>query len=381
MTSLLPLAIDDGTCEIKIAFLDRENRLTLHSFPTRALSKIRKVDNHTLYDLFDDTLPVSKKNITYGIPYLEAQDEEDGVRNGNYPFSEQNRVLVHHGIIQYLDRIERTGQAVSLIIGTGLSYEDAFVFDPQGGFTKNETLAIRKKKSIADPVYRCDLACDPISFRKPFYTINHHLIISGGIAAFYALMFRIGIKGTVELDKDFSKRFEKRSRFVLVDIGDKTTSVIFGNWNGQGNDFIKEIRNCATLNMGMADIYKELSALLSRQPAIKGIRLGDREVEVALMEKQVSYYGERIDITVHVNQCYRNFIEKLYLELQYPLCEGIKPVVIIFTGGGAEAMASFFKERFDPETIMIPKLGRFANVVGLLSMLLLYKASLPGSFT
>lgn len=380
-SSLKPvlLAIDDGHSEIKIAFLNKKGTVENFSFPARVTNGVVECDIQNnlpvdIYALSDSDTPSISNSKSFTV-LKRGQMGWDGInsaRSRDYPVSDRNRILVHHAIHEYLKKSghDFQGDPVSLIIGTTLPYGDFYIHNNQGSVEKNTQLIEEKKRNLLKPVFTYDHTKGALQLKQPNYSLDKQLILSEGLAAFYSMMFNIDANKNLELNQEFARHFEFGSRFMLVDIGGKTTDVIFGNWHGNHDNPTTEIKISSSLDMGVLTICEALKNMLPQQEEIRGVKISDPES--ALLQKRIPYYGSVVDISRYIDQCCEDFIQKLKKELSYLVQEESEMAAIIFVGGGTEIMLPYIRQYFDKRLLITPQNSQFANVNGLLNMLCLY---------
>lgn len=364
-----PIAIDDGHSETKIAFLEkgRAGPLVLASFPSRIVRGVAEVDAagavaanaYRTYESAADA-GTAQGEVFMVVPRGRHAEEAGDNRTQDYPTGERNRVLVHHAI-----HVATKGAACDVEIGTTLPYSD-FHLPVQGVHgTLNKRLIDAKKANIARPV----LAIDRQSLLDlpPTYTVRDHGIFSEGVAAFFDAMLTLDETGAVAVNPAFAQRFEYASSFAIVDIGGKTTDIVYGSWDGDPSEQpMINIGDSESLKAGALDAADTLESLIKHEFNVRAV--ADRES--ALLRRKISLYGAVRPIDGLVDRAVAPLAQKIREAVYRKAEDGSGLALVLFCGGGSVLMQDEVAAMFNPALLHIPDEPRFANARGILKMML-----------
>ena len=365
------LAIDDGHSETKCAWLDpADGQLAVASFPSRTIRGYEELDPSgrgapNVYATYDAEEPVDEGSyeMMMVVPRGRMSTDKGENRTQDYPTSDRNRVLVHHAI----DRL--AAGASDFIIGTTLPHSDWH--GPDG--RRNDALISAKKRSIRKAVYAFDR--DEMRPLPPAYRIAEHSVYSEGTAAFFDAVLDFAPEGGVRVNEAFAGRFADVNAFLVVDIGGKTTDLVYGSWDG--NLMEPPMINVAmsqSLEVGALGAADDLEDEIRKQYKSRGVV--DRET--ALFTREVPLFGKKRDVGALADAACRKLFNRVLEAVRRHAGDGSHLAYAMFVGGGAELLVEHIRTMFDPDLVYIPERPRFANVRGMLKMMEAERGSGPG---
>ncbi|GBQ77243.1 StbA family protein [Acetobacter malorum DSM 14337] len=291
----------------------------------------------------------------------------DESRDPNYPTSPRNRVLVHHA----LHTIAASKPGARFEISTTLPYSD---YHLAGNGKVNKELVEAKKLNLSLPVLAYDTETPELALKPCPYTVADQIVMSEGTAAFFDLVWNYDGK-TISNNNDFLERFAYGSgRFVLVDIGGKTTDVVAGTASKSNPAPMLELSTSKSLDMGALGLAHELQDALIESHGVKRVS----DPENVLLTRTLSRFGRPVDVSDLVAKVSASFIKRLRTKISYAVGEESELSAIIFVGGGTELMREHIKGIYHDDLMVIPAEPRFANARGMAKFLKVRHASKKG---
>ncbi|MFG1270557.1 ParM/StbA family protein [Xanthobacter sp. DSM 14520] len=358
------IAVDDGHSETKIAYLSEGVRgpVVTRSFPSRTARGLIEVDAQgaagaNAYRTYDEEEHVrgGAGDIIMIVPRGRSAEETGDNRTQDYPTSDRNRAVVHHALHLVAPKGAR------LRIGTTLPYSD-FHQPVTGGH--NVRLIEAKKANIAKPVRLIDrqsLTDLPLP-----YTVMEHGVYSEGVAAFFDCMLNLE-DGALSLNEAFCERFGYVSSFAVVDVGGKTTDIVYGTWSGNPQDQpMINIAQSESLRAGVLDAADDLENRIKNEFGVRSVV--DREK--ALADRKVPIYGQLRDIGHLVDAAIKPLATRIREAVYRHAEDGSGLAYVIFVGGGSVLLRQHLEVLFDPGLVYVPEDPRFANARGVLKLML-----------
>ncbi len=359
------VAIDDGHSEIKVAYFENgtSGPIKNFSFPSRTVRGWEEMDASgaappDAYFAFD-IANADPSDAAKASPMLVVSRGRSGSDNENrtqeYPTSDRNRVLVNHAL-----HTIAAGRKVSFSLATALPYSDFHL--PASG-KHNEELIGKKKENISKSV----MGIDPRTLlpRPATYSIPEQAVFSEGVATFFDCM--ISYDGnTVKANEDFARRFEHSTSYAVIDIGGKTTDIVFGSWTGKPHDkpMIK-VSASTSLKEGTLDASDQLGELIKQKLHLRRVS----DPEKALFNKKVPVFGELHDVSAEADEV----LNRLYQKIRDPLLRHLEDAsdlaYVIFVGGGSILLKEKIGTLFNPSVVLIPEQPQFGNANGMLKLL------------
>ncbi|WP_234625026.1 ParM/StbA family protein (plasmid) [Agrobacterium rosae] len=368
------VAIDDGHSEIKVAYFENgtSGPIKNFSFPSRTIRGWEEMDATgaappDAYFAFD-VANANPADLAQASPMLVVNRGRSGSDNENrthdYPTSDRNRVLVNHAL-----HTIAAGRNVSFTLATALPYSDFHM--PASG-KHNVELIAKKKENIAKSV----MAIEPRTLKPKTttYSIDDQAVFSEGVATFFDCM--MGYDGSsVQSNKEFAARFEHSTSYAVIDIGGKTTDIVFGSWSGNFADqTMIKTKASTSLKEGTLDAADQLGELIKQKLELRRVS----DPEKALFNKQISVFGELHDVSAEADIV----LDALYLKIREPLLRHLEDAsdlaYVIFVGGGSMLLKEKIRTLFNPSVVLIPAQPQFANANGMLKVMkMLHAAKAP----
>ncbi len=201
----------------------------------------------------------------------------------------------------------------------------------------------------------------------PAYEIASQAVFSEGLAAFFDVMLEWDGESVGVCD-EFSQRFSPdMPTFAVVDIGGKTTDIVYGTWSGQPEDRPKlNVAMSESLTAGILHAADHLADGLKRRFGIKTVR--DAEQNLGLRSFKV--YGEKHDISDLCRQATTDLFAKIRNGVLRHADDGSGLACVVFVGGGAEVLKDDMAGLFPPSMVIVPPKPSFANARGMLKLML-----------
>ena len=359
------VAIDDGHSEIKVAYFEggTTGAIKTFSFPSRTVRGWEEMDPFgsappDAYLAFDvpnaDPADAAKATQMLVVGRGRSGGENEN-RTQDYPVSDRNRVLVNHALHKIA-----AGRQVRFKLATALPYSD-FHLPPSG--KHNTDLIGRKKENISKSV----MGIDPQSLKPilPTYTIEKQAVFSEGVATFFDCMIAYDGNET-SLDEKFAAPFEHSNSYAVIDIGGKTTDIVFGSWTGSGKDGpLIRVQASTSLKEGTLDAADQLGELIRGKLNLRRIN----DPEKALFSRQLGVFGKPQDVSAEVDVV----LDRLFQKVREPLLRHLEDAsdlaYVIFVGGGSMVMKERLATLFNEAVVLIPEAPQFSNASGMLKML------------
>lgn len=358
------VAIDDGHSETKVAYFSGANTgaILTTSFPSRTLRGYNQVTADgtavkNVYAVYEHAEPPVPENFEV-MTVLQAGASVDGQsenRVADYPFSDRNRTLVHHAL-------HSIGSSGDLKIATTLPYGD--FHDAQTGAQKVRDIA-RKKENLGKAVWSFDRSSRVLLPMRAGYRITDQSVYSEGVAAFFDQM--LGYDGSsITLDEQFASRFRYVQDWLVVDVGGKTTDLVYGSWTGDPSDGPTiNVQKSESLHCGLLDAADELRDLIKARFGIKRVA----DPERCLLEGTVYHLGDMTDITDLTMEAKNHLFSKIREPIMRKADDGSGLAYIIIVGGGATLLREHMTAQFPEKLTRIPEDPRFANARGMLKLM------------
>lgn len=363
------VAIDDGHSETKVAYLENgtSGKIVTVSFPSRAVRGIAEVDAHggvgaNAYRTYDDPGAVGdhgRGEVIMVMPRGRGAEEAGDNRTQHYPVSDRNRVLVHHALHQVANALGGLG---SVAIATSLPYSD--FHQPVTG-AHNLPLINAKKANLSKAVR----VIDRRSFQEvdAGYEIIDQSVYSEGVAAFFDSMLDYDPAGGLLIDEAFAGRFRHVPNFVVVDVGGKTTDIVYGSWTGQVEDQpMININRSESLNAGALDAADDLGSLIKQKFSVRMVT----DAERALLDRAYFLMGISHPINDLVDAAIKPLAAKIRDAVYHAAGDGSDLAYVIVVGGGSVLLKEQMDSLFPSGLLLFPPEPRFANARGMLKLML-----------
>lgn len=361
------VAIDDGHSEIKVAYLEdgTSGAIRNFSFPSRTVRGFEEMDPsgaappdaYVTFDVADADPKDSESKGTQMlvVPRGRPSSERGENRTQEYPVSDRNRVLVHHALHKIA-----AGREVRFNLATALPYSDFHM--PASG-KHNVELIGKKKENLAKSV----MAIDTKSFAAvpPKYRLSEQAVFSEGVATFFDHM--LAYDGSqITPDSKFASRFEHSSSYAVVDVGGKTTDIVFGSWTGNAAEpHLININKSTSLKEGTLDAADQLGEAIKQKFNLRRVN----DPERALFTGKVPIFGEPAEISELVDAA----LDRLFQKIKEPLLRHIEDAsdlaYVIFVGGGSILLKERFGGLLNKSVILAPESPQYANANGMLKVL------------
>lgn len=258
-------------------------------------------------------------------------------RFDSYPFSAENRVMIHHA----LRRAGLGGRQVKL--ATSLPVEDYF----DGNSVAMRTVEAKSTNVMHAVRSSTGQACAEI-------TSSH--VYAEGVAAW--VDFLVDDKGNY--------RTSLTRAAAVVDIGGRTT------------DTVKILRglsvekaNSGTVTMGVLNLYDELQQQILRKaeilvafPRLKASQVSRSTIRDVLASGRYTGHGLDVDMAAEVKAAKHTIAAKILRDVEGRIAGGFDLQHLLFVGGGAVVLKDEIKARYQmAEFVDEPE---FANARGML---------------
>lgn len=356
------LAIDDGHSETKCAWLDPDGgALRVSSFPSRTIRGYEELDPSgrgapNVYATYDEERPsdTGSYEMMMVVPRGRLSADKGENRTQDYPTSDRNRVLVHHA----MHTLE--AGAVDFTIGTTLPHSD---WHGPGG-RRNDALIAAKKRNVRKAVHVFDR--DELRPVPAAHRVAEHSVYSEGTAAFFDAVLEFAPEGGVRVNEAFAERFAAVNAFLVVDIGGKTTDLVYGSWSGDIADApMINVAMSQSLDVGALGAADQLEHEIRKAFDVRGVV--DREA--ALFTREVPIFGKRRDVGALCDAAGRKLFDRVREAVRLHAGDGSHLAYVVFVGGGTELLRGQILEMFAPDLVHIPDEPRFANARGMLKMM------------
>lgn len=365
------VGIDDGHSEIKVAYLSEGTTGTIKefSFPSRVVDGYVEMDTDggmpaNFYVLPDDqnaSGPIPPNAVTMTVLRRGQAGSTSGAGSidPRYATSFRNRVLVKHALWLLSEEFPNA----TFDIRTTLPYSD--FYKPGGG--KNDALIDAKIANVARPAMRVRASGASTEMVPEPFTLGTHVIQSEGLAAFFDLMLDYDPKKGLTPDASFAERFEDDATgFLVVDVGGKTTDVVFGDWRMNEHPRLMPQKS-RSLEYGVLGLSERFGLLLSAR--LEGVKVPDPEA--VLMSRKVRRFGSAVDVGDLVDHEARSYGKEIFAQIAQPLKEAETYLsAVVLVGGGSQVLGPTLKEEFGKWSVLQPSEPRFANARGLLKLAL-----------
>lgn len=328
------VACDDGFAETKVVLEDGRK----FRFPSMVRrGGMRGVPNDEIH-VYEADGPNDVASL-----YTATGDfdiDAGSTRFDGYPFSAENRVMIHHA----LRRSGLGGKSIQL--ATSLPVADYF----DGDNVALRTIGL-KSTNIMRPVRSVSgAACAEIAGSK---------VYAEGVAAW--VDFAVSDAG------DFQVKLKRSA--AVIDIGGRTTDTV---------KVLKQLSvekaNSGTCLVGVLNIYDEVAQAIARHPEILEAFPGLKStaisrsvvVEVVATGRYIDS-GLNVDLAAEVNSAKESVWEKIMRDVEARIASGFDLEVLLFVGGGGSVLrdqiqAKYKRAEFSEEP-------EFANARGMLKMM------------
>lgn len=364
------VAIDDGHSEIKVAYFTEgtSGEIKTFSFPSRTIRGWEDMDPtgaaapnaYLAFDTPNHDFAGSSKGTEMLVVGRGRSGGENENRTQDYPVSDRNRTLVHHAL-----HLIAAGRNMRFSLATALPYAEFHL--PSTG-QHNAELIEKKKASLLRSV----ASIDPKTHKPvpPSYTIENQIVFSEGVATFFDCM--IDYAGNeVALNASFAAPFQHSSSFAVIDIGGKTTDIVFGSWTGSGADRpLVRVKQSTSLKEGTLDAADQLGALIKNKYNLRKVN----DPEKALFDRSMGMFGQLQDVGAECDDVLGTLFQKVREPVLRHLEDASDFARVIFVGGGSMLMKEQLASLFNESVVLIPEEPQFANAKGMLKMLKAFHA-------
>ncbi|KXV69216.1 hypothetical protein AD951_07710 [Acetobacter malorum] len=366
------VGIDDGHSEIKVAYFadGRAGEIKEFSFPSRVVDGYVEMDTDggmppNFYVLPDDAsaaggaIPPNAVTMTVLRRGQAGSTSGAGSIDPRYATSYRNRVLVKHALWLLAEQFPNA----TFDIRTTLPYSD--FYKPGGG--RNDALIEAKIANVARPAMRVRAEGTAATLVPEPFTLGSHVVQSEGLAAFFDLMLAYDPKGGLTPDAEFAARFEDDATgFLVVDVGGKTTDVVFGDWRMNEHPRLMPQKS-RSLEYGVLGLSERFGLVVSA--ALDGVKVPDPES--VLMSRRIRRFGASVDVGEHVDREAASYGKEIFSQIAQPLKEAETYLsAVVLVGGGSQVLGPTLREEFGKWAVLQPNEPRFANARGLLKLAL-----------
>ncbi|WP_234054527.1 MULTISPECIES: ParM/StbA family protein [unclassified Xanthobacter] len=355
------VAVDDGHSETKVAFFSGVDRgeIRTFSFPSRTARDLVEVESSGAQAPNAYRVSDGAEEVVTILPRGKNTEDAGDNRTQDYPTSVRNRVVVHHALHEVLPLLGARGDVLS--IGTTLPYSDFYL--PVNG-AQNAALIEAKKTNIARGVHLVDR--EDLSSQPSPYRVAQHRVYSEGVAAFFDAMLLCRADGTITVNEDFAQRFAYGPAFVVVDVGGKTTDIVYGNWSGRLSEApTLTVAKSESIKAGCLDACDDLESFIKSKFSIRNVV----DPERCLVERIVPLYGKTRDISDLVERAMKPLADKVQEAVYRHAEDGSALSCVIYVGGGSLLLQSHLEGLFHPDLMVFPDQPRFANARGILKVM------------
>lgn len=352
------VVIDDGHTATKVVSR-KGNEAEAFVFPSKAVLGVAEVSDGEVMGAevyFVDEQLKPRPNQVYTIYNREHPITVDNRFEG-FPTSKQNRVLVHHALVQ--SGVDGDVEAV-----TTIPVRD--YFKPSADSKLNDDLMAAKNENVQGECYRRDNLTG--EGEEPHYELTVATVLPEGVYAIYDVALSSEPKGE-ELAEFQERYFSNNSAFAVIDIGGKTTDVIIAKWNIADASFTVDIKKSKTMKIGVMDVAVELERELEKLFGVSDLSFDALDL---LEKKQITISGVDHDIGETVEGIVDLIGDKISDRIA-PVLDGYRQFgVMVFCGGGA----ALFKNIADnyPDTVVhTPKDPQFSNAMGIMKFRTVYE--------
>ena len=255
---------------------------------------------------------------------LEHSSKAEPTTMDNYPYSNQNTVLIHHALKAagiHNDQIQ---------LSTSIPLEHYFS-DMDGNKQ-------RKRQSIQKQV--TDLSGQTLP------QIDHRVTVPEGLAGWIDMCYSFNGQKLPDVPN---------GPVGLVDVGGRTTDLVVVNGLSVEDDTIN------TLSHGFLNIFEHLNELINQRFPDTG-KFAIHTLDQAMEHKTIEIEsGKVVDISELVSQSLNNFTHQLMDDVNRVLGSGKDLLGVCYFGGGVEHLRDVIVKQ--PKTF-IPDNPQFANARG-----------------
>lgn len=388
MSDFKVVAIDDGHSDTKVAFFRNGNSgsnsdIVEFSFPSRVVAGMdfgaamggAEIDIDA-YATWNEPPGVAARvgadNVFMVMGRGSRAEEATDLRFPGFPKSAENRIIVTHALKRVREWMVTEGQIgqddrVTFRIATSLPYRQ--FYDGERSSAVNSALLVAKAENLLKPV----MGLDP-GTRRPFdlkFSITSEgalrpASVSEGLAAAFDVLLGQG----EDMDQNFAGRFTgyAHQSFLVVDIGGKTTEIVFILWNGQkpiAHNLQLDLKRSDGREIGCLSAADELSASIKQRFKISRVL----DPELALVRSETVVMGARHNIGDLCREAKSKVFGQLYRIITKQAGDGSDLAAAIFVGGGSELFREAISEIFPPALVVGVDNPQFANARGILKLL------------
>lgn len=319
---LIIVAADDGFAMTDVVILQDGKVIKQIAIPSRARPGLHNV-TAIAGGKQDDVVSAYE---TQGASFTVGDfSDSESARFDEYPFSDMNRVIVHHAL-----RVAGLGgQKVKLATGLPLSKF-------YNGGLPNEQVIGRKNASIRIPVRPAD--------DSETADIVHHETFPEGLAAW--VDYAVNEDGTLRPGVDVETA-------CIIDIGGRTTDIAVV-LPGRRIDHARS----GSADIGVLDVIQAIGVALEKTYSAP-FPLG--AIDAALRTKKIKVWGKDVDISDVFDAAVKTVLDRILREINRRLGAAFDVEKMIIVGGGAHV---FGKAVTSHPNVYIPQDPEFANARG-----------------
>lgn len=263
-------------------------------------------------------------------------------RHDAYPFSPENRVMIHHA----LRRSGLAGRKVHL--ATSLPVADYF----DGEQVNHNYLEMKSANLTARVTSTSGDACAEIVSSR---------VYAEGVAAW--VDYSVTSKGEIVV--------KLKRTAAIIDIGGRTTDTV-----KVLQQMSIDAASSGTCNVGVLNVYDELAHSIARHPEIianfpriKPSSVPRYVIDNVLRMGVYDDQGMHIDMRREVKEAKSLVAAKIFRDVEQRIGSGFDLEHMIFVGGGATVFEEEIKSKFKFKMVDIVERPEFANARGMMKML------------
>lgn len=314
------VGVDDGNAMTKLVVLHGGKVVSKLAIPSRARGGIHGTT--VIGDESEGPVPCYE---TEGSMFTVGDlADAESARFNDYPFSDMNRVIVHHALrVAGLE-----GKDVSIATGLPLSWF-------YKGDKPNADFIERKHASIMKPV-------KPVDGSRVAHIVGHK-VFPEGLAAW--VDYAVDDNGGLRCDHD--------ETVAVIDIGGRTTDVAVV-LPGRRIDHAR----CGSADLGGLNVVEEIRIALLKK---LGHDLGGTTVEKAMRTGTLKVWGKPVDIAAEIEAAAKQVGGAIMREVDRRIGSAFDIDRILLVGGGAHLFKSIASTY---PNIVVADEPEFANARG-----------------
>lgn len=319
---------DDGHFGIKIVVEGPDGTLIQTYVPSQVAPGSMMTALNDAGDNMYETENGQTFTVSVSLPHIDT-------RFTGYGYSDINRVLIHHGLMQ----AGLAGKSVRIV--TGLPIDDYFVANkPNNAIIEKKVKSLLEQKVTSkNPSLRCA-------------NILNHTVQPEGIAAFHDLL--IGNDGQINMEL---AELIKHHKIAFIDIGGKTTDIAVILNGGNALDPARS----GTEALGGLSLNKVVEQRIKDD--FKFDQISPAQVEMAVRTGEFRAFQKQNDVSKIVNEEKRVLAEDIQAALKRKVGDGADLEQVYFVGGGSLLLKEQLKDIF-PHAIFTED-PQFANARGM----------------